>query len=392
MKTVERRKLGALFFLFGLGIMGWVPRFPEVKENLHVGNGQFGTLVSMGAIGSVISLIAMGPIVHRLGSRTVMTLSATFLFAAMATIVHISSAWQFLLCNMVIGASISAFHIAVNGQALYEQAPAGENLIPRLHGIWSLGALTTAMLSGLLIGTVPLWIHIDTLSALVLASMLILIKKIGSSSLKGSREKREEYSFRVLFNRSNIDWIMGLGATCSLAIEYAIADWAAIFSKEELHMSASISAIPYVLFIMAMIIGRLSVHRITHYVGIGKLIRIGALVGGALFIIAILLGVHVSKTSSVAGFIIVLGGLFIVGLGDSVIAPTLMSAASRRSSSPGSVVIGQIGAINTSLVLVIKPIIAWTAQATSIAIALIIPAILLMLVSTLSWKVQRAFD
>ena len=224
--------LGALFFLFGFGIMGWVPRFPEVKQNLHVGNGQFGTLVSMGAIGSVISLIAVGPLVHRFGSRKVMTVSATFLFAAMATIVHISSPWLFLVTNMVIGAGISAFHIAVNGQALHEQAPDGENLIPRLHGIWSLGALTTAMLSGLLIGVVPLWIHIDTLSAIVYVSILILINKIGSSSLKGSREKKEEYSFRVLFNRSNIDWIMGLGSTCSLAIEYAVADWAAIFSKE----------------------------------------------------------------------------------------------------------------------------------------------------------------
>lgn len=384
--------LGTLFFLFGLGIMGWVPRFPEVKENLNVGNGQFGTLISMGAIGSFISLVAVGPLVHRFGSRKVMTVSATFLFSAIATIVHIRSEWQFLFCNMIIGAGISAFHIAVNSQALFEQSRDRENLMPRLHGLWSLGALTTAMLSGLLIGNVPLWIHIDALCAFVYITTLVLIKKIGLSSLKASKEPREEYSFRVLFKRNNIDWIMGLGATCSLAIEYAIADWAAIFSKEELHMSAGLSALPYVLFVFAMIIGRLSFHRVTEYIGIGKLIRICSLVGGTVFILAILIGVHVSKTSAAAGFAIVLGGLFILGLGDSFLAPTFMHAANNRSKSPGSVIIGQMGAINTSLVLIIKPVIAWTAQITSIAVALLIPALMLLIASTFARAVQKAND
>jgi MFS family permease len=384
--------LGALFFLFGLGIMGWVPRFPEVKHNLDVGNGQFGTLISMGAIGSVISLVAVGSLVHRFGSRKVLAVSATFLFGAIAAIVHITSEWQFLFCNMMIGAGISAFHIAVNSQALFEQSHERENLIPRLHGLWSLGALSTAMLSGLLIGNVPLWIHIDALCAFVYITILVLIKKIGSSSLKASKEPREEYSFRVLFNRNKIDWIMGLGATCSLAIEYAIADWAAIFSKEELHMSAGLSALPYVLFALAMIIGRMSFHHVTEYIGIGKLIRICSLVGGTTFILAILIGVHVSKSSATVGFVIVLGGLFVLGLGDSFLAPSFMHAANNRSKSPGSVVIGQMGAINTSLVLVIKPIIAWTAQITSIAVALIIPATMLLLVSTFARTVQKAND
>lgn len=384
--------LGALFFLFGMGIMGWVPRFPEVKANLNIGNGQFGTLISMGAIGSLISLVAVGPLVHRFGTRKVMTVSATLLFSAIAVIVHIRSEWQFLVCNMLIGAGVSAFHIAVNSQALFEQSGERENLMPRLHGLWSLGALATAMLSGLLIGNVPLWIHIDVLCAFVYITILLLIWKIGSSSLKGRKEPRDEYSFKVLFNRKNIDWIMGLGATCALAIEYAIGDWAAIFSKEELHVSASLSALPYVLFVLAMIIGRMSFHHITQYIGIGKLIRICTLVGGTTFILAIVIGVHVSKSSTTLGFVIVLGGLFILGLGDSFLVPSFMHAASIRSKSPGSVVIGQMGAIYTSLVFVIRAVIAWTAQLTSIAVALLIPVTMLLIVSTFARTVQKAND
>lgn len=390
MKTPQRRVLGALFFLFGFGIMAWVPRFPEVKQNLHVGNGQFGTLLSVGAIGSLISLIVVGPLVHRLGTRTVLRVSATFLFGAISLIVHITSVWQFLFCNLVIGAGISAYHIAVNSQGLHEQAPSGEYLIPRLHGLWSIGALTTAVLSGLLIGNVPLRIHIDVLCAVVYVATLFLIQKLGSSSLQASEEISDEYSFKALFRRDNIDWIMGIGVTCALAIEYAIADWAAIFSKEELHMSASLSALPYVIFIVAMIIGRLSFHHVARYIGIRVLIKVGTLVGGTTFMLALLIGVQVNRSSAALGFAIVLGGLFVAGIGDSFLAPSFMHAASNRSKSPSSVAIGQMGAISTCLVLVIKPIIAWTAQITSIAIALLIPAIMLLLVSTFARTVQKA--
>ena len=43
MKTLgtdrEINLLKTLFFLFGIQIMSWVPRFPEVKANLQLSNG-----------------------------------------------------------------------------------------------------------------------------------------------------------------------------------------------------------------------------------------------------------------------------------------------------------------------------------------------------------------
>ena len=62
MKTLttdrEINLLKALFFLFGIQIMSWVPRFPEVKANLQLSNGQFGSLLSLGSIGNLtLSLI-----------------------------------------------------------------------------------------------------------------------------------------------------------------------------------------------------------------------------------------------------------------------------------------------------------------------------------------------
>jgi hypothetical protein len=57
-----------------------------------------------------------------------------------------------------------------------------------------------------------------------------------------------------------------------------------------------------------------------------------------------------------------------------------MNAANTRSKFPSSVVLGQIGVINIAFVFVMRWIIAWTAQATTLSIALCIPALLLLVV------------
>ncbi len=51
----EERVLQILFFTFAILIMAWVPRFPEVKANLGLSNGEFGTLISTGTIGALAS-------------------------------------------------------------------------------------------------------------------------------------------------------------------------------------------------------------------------------------------------------------------------------------------------------------------------------------------------
>ena len=378
MKTPQRRALGVLFFLFGFGLIAWVPRFPEVKQNLHLGNGQFGTLISAGAIGSLISLLTVGHLVHRFGTRKALTASATLLFGSIALIVHLTSTWQFLIAIIAVGAGISAFHISVNGQAFHEQAPVGERLIPRMHGLWSAGALSSAVLSGFLSGKVSLAVHIDILAVLVYLAILWVLWKFDDSLLQGSNEPNGEYSLGTLLSSFTVDWAITIGLTCATMLELATGDWAAIFAKEDLHMSAGVSTIPYILIVLAMILGRMTVHRITEHIEIERLVKWCVITGGVTFIVTMTLGVQVSKSSPTLGFVIVAFGMFVAGLGMSFLAPTFMDAANRRSNAPGSVVLGQLGAINTIFVFIIKSVIAWTAQLTSIAVALMLPAIMLI--------------
>ena len=75
----EQKLIHLLFFLFGFGIMAWVPRFPEVRENLKLENGAFGSLMSTGSIGAFFGLLTVGHIIHRVGVKKVTIVSILIL-------------------------------------------------------------------------------------------------------------------------------------------------------------------------------------------------------------------------------------------------------------------------------------------------------------------------
>ena len=62
MLTQERELsyLKVVFFIFGFSIMSWLPRFPEVKDHLGLSNGEFGSLLSLGAFGNILALLTVG--------------------------------------------------------------------------------------------------------------------------------------------------------------------------------------------------------------------------------------------------------------------------------------------------------------------------------------------
>ena len=390
MNTPQRKALAALFFIFGFGIVAWVPRIPEIKSNLNLNNGQFGTVISLGAIGSILSLLTTGHLVHRFGTRRTLLVSATLLFGSIALVPHMSSLWKFLIVWIVFGASTSAFNISVNAQAFYEQESDGIKLVPRMHGTWSAGALSTVILSGFLAGRVPLTTHLDVLAAVAYAATLIIVQRFRPHFMPGSGKPNLKSSIRSPFSAFHVNWVIVLGLTGATCLEFATGDWITILNKQELHMGVGISTVPYILFVTAMITGRLSIHRLVNRYPLDRMVRLFPMVGGATFMVAVNLGVLVGKERPMWGFVIVTVGTFFAGLGLSFLAPTFVDAANRLTEIPGGIVLGQLSLMNTFLIFFLKSVIAWTAQLTSISIALIIPSLLLVLVSFTSKTIERA--
>lgn len=381
----EKKYIGILFFLFAVQIMSWVPRFPEVKANLGLSNGEFGTYLSLGSIGAVIAMLSSGHFVHKLGARKVLILSTLSMCLAISTVVHLQSAPIFIIVNIINGASVSAFNTALNAQAFHAQDRAKEMILSRQHGYWTVGAVTTAILSGFMVEFVGIALHINVLSAVLFFAILYMIKKLGPELIQPSPEDDSDFGFKDLFTSFRIDYLVSAALVCGIMVEFATADWSAIYAKETIGVRGSLATIPYILTFTAMIIGRLGQHRLTPYIPLEKLVRIGSVVGGVGFIGFIMASSLLVDYSKTLAYICTLIGFAIGGLCSSILSPTFFTAANKRSSQPSAVVVGQMGVINAILVLCVKTIIAWTAQLTgSIAIAMIIPGLMLISVAFMS--------
>lgn len=390
MNSPARKALATLFFIFGFGIIAWVPRLPEIKANLHLDNGQFGTILSLGAIGSVASLLTTGHLVHRFGTRRALIASATLLFGSIALLGHLTAVWMFVVVNIAFGAGVAAFNISVNAQAFHEQESDKSNLIPRMHGMWSAGALSTVIISGFFAGRVPLAVHLDVVAAVGYLAILLLIEKFKIFFLPGNPDHDSAFPIGSLFSSFRVNAIILLGLFGATGLEGVMADWVTIFSKQELRMGVGISTVPYILFVLAMITGRLSVHRLVKYVPLDRLVRIFPMVGGATFIIAANLGYLLAPHHPMIGFSIVALGAFVAGLGLSFLAPTFVDAANRLSDFPGGIVLGQLSLANTFVIFCLRSTVAWTAQIASISIAFIIPSLLLIAVGFTSKTIKKA--
>ncbi len=376
----ELTYLQSLFFLFGFLIMSWIPRFPEVKANLDLTNGEFGSLVSTSAIGSLISLLTVGHLVHNYGAKNIMRFSVLSIAASLILLTTTHSGFIFLISSVIQGGATSAFHIAINTQGFSYQDRTKKPVITLLSGYWSAGAVATAMISGVLVGNISLKIHIIVLVLAVLLIMLFILSRMDSVLIQPNKNPGEAYKVSDLFKGFRVDSLVSSAIFCAICLEFSIGDWAAIFTKEDMGIKSGLHTLPYILFTLAMITGRLFVHKLFKKFAMQFLMTSGALLSGISFLCGLATVHLLGDTNKILVLIVLCISFTLAGLGSSFLAPSIMNIANLRSKSPASVVIGQLGVINNIAIFFMRLIIAWTAQATSLTFALVIPAAMLLIV------------
>jgi MFS family permease len=377
--SLEQRLLHTVFFLFGFGIMAWVPRFPEVKANLGLNNGAFGSLMSTGSIGAFFGLLTVGHIIHKFGALKVTIASILILFSSLGIVVHLQSSLLFLIFNLAFGFGITAVHVCLNSQGFHFLERSKINLITSTAGYWSAGALSTAIVSGILVGKVGLIAHIDFLCALLTVLMVAIVIRLRPVLLESNTDADHDYSIKEIFTGFKIDWPVSLGMACAVYLEFAIGDWGTIFTKDRLGINAGLSATPYIVFTAMMIFGRLIIHRLLPHAPLHLWVKRATLLAGTGFGIGIIVATHLPASMKWWSFALFTLGFALAGLGSSFVGPSFFAAANRRSSQPSAVVVGQFGVVNNVLLFGIKWIVAWTIEFTgSIALAMMIPTAMIL--------------
>ena len=359
--------------------MSLAPRTPDLKANLAVNNGTFGTLLSTASIGSIVMLLIGGQIVHRIGAKKAMQIGATAVALSYIVLAHTKSSFTFVVASILSGAAISIYHIASSGHTLHRQDQVGKIIIPKLHGAWGIGAMASSAIAFLLAGTVSIAWHITTLMVVVWVLTFYVIKVL-DPSYSSKPEGDDAYrltSFKQF--KFKVNWFLSIGFFCASIVEFTIADWATLFGKEVMGMAQSTSALNYLIYLLGLIIGRFSIGWALKHGSEQFWIKFAGAFGGGGFILMLLLSTAMLETNKSIAYALNFLGFLIAGLGTSFLAPIYFSIAGRLADGKNSLAVAQLSFVNTLLIFNSKFILAWVAQITTITVALIVAGCLMVL-------------
>ena len=378
-QSVERRYLSYIFFFFGISVMSLAPRTPDLKANLGVNNGTFGTLLSTASIGAIVMLLIGGQIVHRIGTKKAMQIGITLIALSYVVLSTTGSPVVFVVANIIAGSAISIFHIASSGHALHRQDQVEKSIIFRLHGSWSIGAITSSAIAFLVTTNVSIAWHITTLMVVVWARTIYIIKALEPSySPKPSGDDAYRITSLKQF-KFKVNWFITIGFFCASIIEVAVADWSVLFGREVLGMAQSTSALNFLIYMLGMIIGRFSISWALNHGSEQFWIRSAGGVGGGGFILLLLLSAALLDTNKNLAYALNFLAFLIAGLGTSFIVPIYFSIVGRLSGGKNSLAIAQLSFVNSLLTFSSKLLLAWIAQITSITAVLITAGCLMLL-------------
>jgi len=352
--------------------MSLAPRTPDLKANLGINNGAFGTLLSTASLGSIVMLLIGGQIVHKIGAKQALRIGSTTVALTFSILVHTKSPFVFLIANIAAGAGISIYHIASSGHSLHRQDEVGRVIVPKLHGAWAVGAMSTAAIAFLISTQVSIAWHITTLMICIWILTQFSITKL-SPSFPPKPDADDDYqttSFKQF--KFKINWFLSIGFFCASIMEFTIADWATLFGKEELGMGASVATLCYLVYLIGLIIGRYSIGWALQHQSERFWIKTGGVLGGVGFTSMLLLSTVIVDSNKNIAFAVAFLGFLLAGLGSSALAPIFFSIAGRLSNGRNAIAVAQLSFMNTFIIFISKTILAWVVELTSIATALLL--------------------
>ncbi|MFI0409833.1 MFS transporter [Actinomadura sp. 3N508] len=370
------------FVAHGLLVAAWVARIPQIKEHLGLSEGSMGVALLGAPIGIVIAVRFAGRIVARWGSRAT-TLAAGIVCAV--SLVPLGLAWNLgaLICALLLmGASLGLMDVAMNAQGVAVERGYGRPLMSGLHGAYSIGTLVAALIgSGAAHADVPVPLHLTAAAAVLAVLIAIGCRDLLDRSADAVPEHdpapaaRPDAAPEVA--RASSGWLLitlGVIGLCSFVGEGAMADWSAIYLREDLGTGPGAAGLGFAGCAVAMTIGRLAGDRVVARFGPVPVLRTGSLIA------ALSLGLGLAAGHPVAA----VAGFTLFGLGVAVVAPVTFSAAGNVPGVPAASGIARVTGVGYLGLLGGPPVIGFIAQGVGLTWALAVPVGLVGLIVLLA--------
>ncbi|HSC38786.1 MAG TPA: MFS transporter, partial [Chitinophagaceae bacterium] len=259
--------------------------------------------------------------------------------------------WQLVGVLLCFGASRNLFNISLNAQSLGVQALYNRYIITVFHGIWSVAGFGGAALGTLAVSKEwPTSWHF-LLVSIPLSAMIVFFYPRTLHQLPAPHERNRRFSFP---SKGLLKW----GFTCfaCMACEGTMYDWSGIYFKKAVHTSGKTATLAFVLYMVAMTIGRFTGDKLANRLGIKTMLTwSGMLICGGLL------------TAAVWPYAISAGlGYVLAGFGVSCVVPLVFTMAGKSTTMSSGPAIAAVSTVGYVGFLVVPPLVGFIAQASSL--------------------------
>jgi MFS family permease len=354
----------------GFGALGvfwgtWGALLPAIQRDAGAGDGELGAALVLVALGALVSMRATGALFDRFGPAVTPASLAALALAGLAPAVA-SSPLGLYAASLALGAASGAMDVAINADAVQEEAGAGRPLLNLAHASFSAAVVVASLLTG--------GLRAGGASPDLVLGLVALVQLTLAFTLRAAPARRE--SSRRTFALRPPRALLVLGSLAALAywVENAWQSWGAIHLDRTLDAAAGTSALGPATFAAAATAGRLAGQRLTAFVSPRALVVVGASVAAA--------------GSGAAAFApslpIALAGILLAGAGTSVCAPTMISIAGGAADPHGrGAAVSTVTTLAYLGFLVGPAVVGAVSEATSLRVSLAFVAALALLLAAL---------
>lgn len=356
--------MSAVFFVNGAVFANWVTRIPAVSDRTGATPGALGLALLCIAIGSIAAMSLAGRVIDRYGSARISVLTGLGTAAAVTLPGLVGDVVALGGVLLLYGAAFGVLDVAMNVSAVQVVNRSGRPLMPALHAAFSLGGLAGAGTGALAAGTgLSPALHLGVVGAVAAAGVLAVASRLPADE---PQEQAPESGGGSAWRHRGV-WVFGLIGLFAAFGEGAMADWTALFLRDETGAGDGVAALGYAAFALTMTVARFAGERLLTRLGRARTLAASGVVAAAGVLLAVLVATPAAA----------LTGFALAGSGLATAFPVAMQGGAE--AVPGGRGVSAVSVIGYTGFLAGPPLIGLLAEVVTLRWSLLSVAVLCLL-------------
>jgi MFS family permease len=380
--TGARRATVIVFLLLGVVQGSLASRMPALKVHAGLSDSLLGLALLGIPAGSILAAQITGPWMARRGSSSVMVAGGALMCVALVTPAYAPTFPTFLAAMIIVGFGIGLTDTAMNAHAVAVETGYARPIMSSFHAFVSLGNLVGAAIgaaaAGLLIAP---QVQFPVVTGLTLVAGVAIRGALLPATADVSSPGPLDAGRPARATRWTLTLVLLAGvALLAWMTEHAIADWSAVYLRDQLAAPSDVATYGYGVFAAFMVVTRFVSDRMVARLGAQRALRWGGLLAGGGLAVGLL-------TATVAGTVV---GCGLVGIGMAGVVPIVFTAAGNSPGTSAGHAVSKVAGVAFAGSLVGPPLIGFTAGLTSLRTALFLVAAAAILIGLVGPRAVRA--